>query len=41
MSPIKACEWATTDMIPYYPVKEFKTPDDPVPAGLHGKDGDK
>jgi len=41
MSPKKACEWATSDMIPYYPVKEFKTPDDPLPEGLFPEDGDK
>jgi len=34
MSPIKANEWATTDMIPYYRLGEFKTPDQPLPPGL-------
>ena len=41
MSPRQACEWATSDMLPYYPVKEYKTPDDPLPKGLFAEDGDK
>ena len=32
MSPIKACDWANSDMIPYYPLGEFKTPEDPLQA---------
>ncbi|HDS29993.1 MAG TPA: 2-oxoglutarate oxidoreductase [Firmicutes bacterium] len=39
MSPIKACDWATSDMIPYYKLGIFKTPDDPIPAGLEKKSG--
>lgn len=34
MSPIKSCEWAETDMIPYYKLGVFKTPDDDLPPGL-------
>ncbi len=41
MKPIDACGWATSDMIPYYPVKEFKTPDDPLPDGLKLDGGDE
>jgi 2-oxoglutarate/2-oxoacid ferredoxin oxidoreductase subunit beta len=41
MAPIKAGEWATTDMIPYYRLGEFKTPDDPLPPGLKIGGGDK
>jgi len=41
MSPIKACEWATSDMIPYYELGEFKTPDDPLPEAMRGKGGEK
>ncbi len=40
MSPIKACEWASSDMIPYYQLGEFKTPDDPLPEGLKTDKGD-
>jgi 2-oxoglutarate ferredoxin oxidoreductase subunit beta len=34
MSPKKANEWATSDMIPYYKIGEFKTPDDPLPEAV-------
>ncbi len=41
MNPLKACEWAVSDMMPYYPLGEFKTPDDPLPAGLNLIEGDE
>ena len=40
MSPIKACEWAQSDMMPYYQLGEFKTPDDPLPDAVRPKEGD-
>jgi len=41
MSPIKACDWASENMIPYYKLGEFKTPDDPLPENTLEKGGDK
>ncbi|MFH1676882.1 MAG: hypothetical protein ABIC40_07640, partial [bacterium] len=34
MSPQKALDWAESDMLPYYLLGEYKTPDDPLPPGL-------
>jgi len=34
MSPIKAAEWADSEMLPYYKLGEFKTPEQPLPEGL-------
>jgi len=41
MSPKKAADWASSDMIPYYKLGEFKTPDDPLPDGVRSSEGDK
>ena len=39
-SPIKATEWADENMIPYYRLGEFKTPDDPLPPGALKKEAE-
>ena len=41
MSPIKACDWAQSDMIPFYELGEFKTPDDPIPESVRPKEDKK
>ena len=28
MTPVKATEWLEENMVPYYPIKEFKVPED-------------
>ena len=40
MSPIKSCGWAETDMLPYYKLGEFKTPETPIPEGLKLEKGE-
>ena len=34
MSPLKSIDWATSDMLPYYRLGVYKTPDQPLPPGL-------
>ena len=34
LAPIKANAWASSDLLPYYKLGEFKNPDMPLPPGL-------
>jgi len=38
MSPIKACGWAQSDMMPFYKLGVYKTPDDPIPDAVRPKE---
>jgi 2-oxoglutarate ferredoxin oxidoreductase subunit beta len=41
MSPIKACDWANSDMVPFYEIGEFKTPEDPLPEAVRPEEDEK
>lgn len=40
MSPLKSTDWATSDLLPYYRLGEYKTPDQPLPPGLKVESGE-